>query len=64
MAWIRTATVSQTYLDAATMTSANLWANVHTAKFTLSFLNPLAAKSGPATTLPNPWVQTISLMNK
>ena len=55
---------TDTYLDAATVTSAGLWASVHTAQFTLSFLNPLAAQTGAAATLPNPWVQTISLMNK
>lgn len=55
---------TDTYLSAATVTSANLWANVHTAQFTLNFLNPLAAQTGAAATLPNPWVQTISLMNK
>lgn len=56
--------VTDTYLSAATVTSANLWANVHTAQFTLSFLNPLAAQTGAAATLPNPWVQIINLMNR
>ncbi|MEO7129211.1 MAG: PilW family protein [Rhodoferax sp.] len=54
---------TDSYLDAATITSAGLWGNVHTAQFTLSFLNPLAGQSGAAATLPNPWVQTIRLMN-
>ena len=52
------------YLDAATITSASLWANVYTAQFTLTLINPLAAQAGAAATLPNPWIQTIRLLNK
>jgi type IV pilus assembly protein PilW len=55
---------TDTYLDANTITSAGLWGNVHTAQFTLTFLNPLASQTGAPATLPNAWVQTIRLMNK
>lgn len=55
---------TDTYLSAATVTSANLWASIQTAQVRLTFLNPLASQTGAAATLPNAWVQTISLMNQ
>ena len=51
------------YLDAATITTANLWGRVRTAQITLTFLNPLANQTGGSPTMPNPWVQTIALTN-
>lgn len=56
--------LTDTYLTAAAITSAALWANVQTAQITLNFLNPLVAQTGAGTTLPTAWVQTINLMNK
>lgn len=52
-----------TYLPASAITSANLWVNVHSAKLTLRFVNLMDSKTGASVTLPQPWVQTISLMN-
>jgi hypothetical protein len=55
--------IADTYLSAAQVTSAGLWAAVHTAQISLQFLNPLVAANAPATPLPTTWVQTISLKN-
>lgn len=52
-----------TYLSASAITSANLWGNVHTAKLTLRFVNLIDSRAGALVVLPQPWVQTISLMN-
>jgi type IV pilus assembly protein PilW len=54
---------ADSYLDAATITSANMWASVRSAQVTLTFVNPLARQTGGSTTLPTPWVQTVALQN-
>lgn len=52
-----------TYLSASAITLASLWNNVHSAKLTVSFVNLMSSNSSAIVTLPQPWVQTISLMN-
>ncbi len=54
---------ADSYLDATTITTANLWASVRSAQITLTFVNPLASQTGGSATLPTPWVQTIALQN-
>lgn len=54
---------ADTYLNAAAISSAGLWGNAYTAQFTLSFINLMNSTPGASVTLPQPWVQTISLMN-
>lgn len=52
-----------TYLNATAISAASLWGNVKTAQFTLSFVNLMNSKPGAIIILPQPWIQTISLMN-
>jgi type IV pilus assembly protein PilW len=52
-----------TYLNAAAVSAASLWGNVQTAQFSLSFVNLMNSRPGAIVTMPQPWVQTISLMN-
>lgn len=54
---------TDTYLAASAITSANLWNNVHSAKLIVSFVNLMNSGANAAVALPQPWVQTISLMN-
>ncbi|MBS0316377.1 MAG: PilW family protein [Proteobacteria bacterium] len=54
---------ADSYLDAATISTGNLWASVRSAQVTLTFVNPLASQTGGSATLPTPWVQTIALQN-
>ena len=52
-----------TYLSANAITTANLWGSVHSAKLTVRFVNLIDSRAGAVVTLPQPWVQTVSLMN-
>lgn len=52
-----------TYLSASAITSANLWGNVHSAKLTLRFVDLIDSRAGAVVALPQPWIQTVSLMN-
>ena len=52
-----------TYLNATAISAASLWGNVKTAQFTLSFVNLMSSKPGAIMVLPQPWIQTVSLMN-
>ena len=54
---------TDTYLSANAITTANLWGNVHSAKLTVRFVNLMNSNAGSVVALPQPWVQTISLMN-
>lgn len=54
---------TDTYLSANAITTANLWGNVHSAQLTVRFVNLMNASAGTVTALPQPWVQSISLMN-
>jgi type IV pilus assembly protein PilW len=50
------------YLTATAVTAGPLWAQVKTARITLSLLNPFAGQPGQPATIS--WVQTVNLMNK
>lgn len=50
------------YLTATAVTAGTLWAQVKTARITLSLLNPFAGQPGQPATIS--WVQTVNLMNK
>ena len=51
------------YLNATAISNASLWSNVQTAQFSLSFIDPTSSRPGFPVPLPNPWIQTVSLMN-
>jgi hypothetical protein len=60
-----TGTTTDTYADAATVTSNNWWGTVRTVQVTINFctasiLNPTATISYPCAT--TPWTQTINVM--
>jgi len=50
------------YLSAADVTTGTLWANVQTARITLTLTNPFAAQAGQPSTIS--WIHTINLMNR
>ena len=54
---------TDTYLSAKAITTASLWGNVHSAQLTVRFVNLMNSSAGTVTALPQPWVQSISLMN-
>ena len=54
---------TDTYLAANAITSANLWNSVRSAKLIVKFANLMDSSSNATVVLPQPWIQTISLMN-
>ena len=54
---------ADTYLAASAVTNANLWNNVHSAKLMVRFVNLMDSNASAVVALPQPWIQTISLMN-
>ena len=54
---------TDTYRAASAITSANLWNSVRSVKLIVKFANLMDSSSNTTVVLPQPWIQTISLMN-